>query len=94
MQSSSEQPLVGEERYVTTRITAAKETSGIQDLGHSFSQYGLANNLCVFRLSLKQSYSNNKKTKDGRTSFFTIVKPAERVLTYECFEVHEKVIVT
>ena len=28
MQSSSEQPLVGEERYVTTRITAAKETIG------------------------------------------------------------------
>ena len=28
MQSSSEQPLVGEERYVTTRITAAKETKG------------------------------------------------------------------
>ena len=27
MQSSSEQPLVGKERYVTTRITAAKETS-------------------------------------------------------------------
>ena len=27
MQSSSEQPLVGEERYVTTRITAAKETT-------------------------------------------------------------------
>ena len=27
MQSSSEQPLVGEERYVTTGITAAKETS-------------------------------------------------------------------
>ena len=26
MQSSSEQPLVGEERYVTTLITAAKET--------------------------------------------------------------------
>ena len=26
MQTSSEQPLVGEERYVTTRITAAKET--------------------------------------------------------------------
>ena len=26
MQSSSEQPLVEEERYVTTRITAAKET--------------------------------------------------------------------
>ena len=27
MQSSSEQPLVGEERYVTTRITTAKETN-------------------------------------------------------------------
>ena len=27
MQSSSEQPLVGEERYVMTRITAAKETN-------------------------------------------------------------------
>ena len=27
MQSSSEQPLVGEERYVMTRITAAKETT-------------------------------------------------------------------
>ena len=26
MQSPSEQPLVGEERYVTTLITAAKET--------------------------------------------------------------------
>ena len=29
MQSSSEQPLVGEERYVTTRITAAKETRAV-----------------------------------------------------------------
>ena len=27
MQNLSEQPLVGEERYVTTRITAAKETT-------------------------------------------------------------------
>ena len=27
MQSSSKQPLVGEERYVTTLIKAAKETS-------------------------------------------------------------------
>ena len=32
MQSSSEQPLVGEERYVTTRITAAKETSNKPNL--------------------------------------------------------------
>ena len=31
MQSSSEQPLVGEERYVTTRITAAKETNPDRD---------------------------------------------------------------
>ena len=28
MQSSSEQPLVGEEHCVTTLITAAKETTG------------------------------------------------------------------
>ena len=32
MQSSSEQPLVGEERYVTTRITAAKETRCNKDV--------------------------------------------------------------
>ena len=32
MQRSSEQPLVGEERYVTTIITAAKETNGNQAL--------------------------------------------------------------
>ena len=31
MQSSSEQPLVGEERYVTTRITAAKETNEVRN---------------------------------------------------------------
>ena len=42
MQSSSEQPLVGEERYVTTLITAAKETRRIrgtfafQCLSHQF----------------------------------------------------------
>ena len=28
MQSTSEKPLVGEERYVTTLITATKETRG------------------------------------------------------------------
>ena len=33
MQSSSEQPLVGEERYVTTLITAAKETTPTASLG-------------------------------------------------------------
>ena len=31
MQSSSEQPLVGEEHCVTTLITAAKETNGSED---------------------------------------------------------------
>ena len=31
MQRSSEQPLVGEERYVTTLITAAKETTVVTD---------------------------------------------------------------
>ena len=35
MQSSSEQPLVGEERYVTTRITAAKETRGEMQLKYN-----------------------------------------------------------
>ena len=35
MQSSSEQPLVGEERYVTTRITAAKETRPLAEHGNS-----------------------------------------------------------
>ena len=29
MRRSSEQPLVGEERYVTTQITAAKETISV-----------------------------------------------------------------
>ena len=33
MQGSSEQPLVGEERYVTTLITAAKETTSSLELG-------------------------------------------------------------
>ena len=32
MQSSSEQPLIGEEHCVTTRITAAKETSCYPDV--------------------------------------------------------------
>ena len=38
MQSSSEQPLVGEERYVTTLITAAKETRGRLVAGQSALQ--------------------------------------------------------
>ena len=31
MQSSSEQPLVGEEHCVTTLVTAAKETRAVQE---------------------------------------------------------------
>ena len=37
MQRSSEQPLVGEERYVTTLITAAKETISLLALTCSVS---------------------------------------------------------
>ena len=40
MQSSSEQPLVGEERYVTTRITAAKETRWNPAVGDLFESQG------------------------------------------------------
>ena len=36
MQSSSKQPLVGEERYVTTLITAAKETTLPSSCSSSF----------------------------------------------------------
>ena len=38
MQSSSEQPLIGEEHCVTTLITAAKETTLIEDLFQIFSR--------------------------------------------------------
>ena len=38
MQSSGEQPLVGEEHCVTTLITAAKETSDLDDRKTIFSQ--------------------------------------------------------
>ena len=38
MQSSSEQPLVGEEHCVTTRITAAKETTMIAAQGNYLIQ--------------------------------------------------------
>ena len=61
MQSSSEQPLVGEERYVTTRITAAKETSvdgallyvneGLVTILHSFTF--LISNFChIYRVKI------------------------------------------
>ena len=40
MQSSSEQPLVGEECYVTTLITAAKETT-IEEEIQECAKFGL-----------------------------------------------------
>ena len=40
MQRSSEQPLVGEERYVTTLITAAKETRELTKSGKRVSIQG------------------------------------------------------
>ena len=55
MQSSSEQPLVGEERYVTTLITAAKETNSSGDLMRinftiGYVQFSLSN-LCSAKLT-------------------------------------------
>ena len=47
MQSSSEQPLVGEERYVTTRITAAKETTHPKNW-MSQSSFNLSNPFLIF----------------------------------------------
>ena len=44
MQSSSEQPLVGEERYVTTRITAAKETRANRVLRKTYLRGTMSNN--------------------------------------------------
>ena len=42
MQSSSEQPLVGEEHCVTTLITAAKDTSAEQNLVKTVWIFSLA----------------------------------------------------
>ena len=62
MQRSSEQPLVGEERYVTTLITAAKETTGKSDY---FSLYYRPENHCIYsngpaRFTTRQSLSCSK----------------------------------
>ena len=43
MQSSSEQPLVGEERYVTTLITAAKETRNLLDIDEKPGKFSREN---------------------------------------------------
>ena len=48
MQSSSEQPLVGEEHCVTTLITAAKETNSYRELRKKFS---------VLRLSVAKQHN-------------------------------------
>ena len=43
MQSSSEQPLVGEERYVTTLITAPKETRNLLDIDEKPGKFSREN---------------------------------------------------
>ena len=53
MQSSSEQPLVGEERYVTTRITAAKETTPSASKRHK--------SRCKLHLVTKEKKNSSKK---------------------------------
>ena len=59
MQSSSEQPLVGEERYVTTRITAAKETryceTGPTIYSHLFLRYFKTLSVCLAGVELTTS---------------------------------------
>ena len=61
MQSSSEQPLVGEERYVTTRMTAAKDTRPLVENGnsHRTSEYR-----CLSRSRDKQQ--REKFSKENR----------------------------
>ena len=54
MQSSSEQPLVGEERYATTRITAAKETN-ISTKSSRFSTRLLFLHFSTFRSEERRS---------------------------------------
>ena len=57
MQSSSEQPLVGEERYVTTRITAAKETNKVQAPSFlNFEPYTELHPVCPTFSSLSARY--------------------------------------
>ena len=67
MQSSSEQPLVGEERYVTTRITAAKETRPLVEHGnsHRTSEYQ-----CLSRSRDKQQ--REKFSKESRRILSTV----------------------
>ena len=67
MQSSSEQPLVGEERYVTTRITAAKETRPLVEHGnsHRTSEYQ-----CLSRSRDKQQ--REKFSKENRMILSTV----------------------
>ena len=68
MQSSSEQPLVGEERNVTTRITAAKETMWKGEPYHKY-YYCLLHSGSIFMVvELSQmtkthpdKYKNNSK---------------------------------
>ena len=73
MQSSSEQPLVGEERNVTSRITAAKETSEeaaccaphrIKFQVYFFPQHSDHENAMLHKLSVKKmEWNNNSNDK-------------------------------
>ena len=87
MPSSSEQPLVGEKRYVTTLITAAKETIGLHViLGMAWHFFFVTNseNLCfagTFLLQLPLSLlevPNIRRRNKNR--HFTIAACLESVM--------------
>ena len=58
MQSSSDQPLVGEEHYVTTLITASKET--IFNLDYLCFYYYLLSRNCTVRRKSCHDYSSSR----------------------------------
>ena len=58
MQSSSEQPLVGEERYVTTLITAAKETTSSLELGYN-AVFDSLYCVCLFGADYQQGWKRH-----------------------------------
>ena len=67
MQSSSEQPLVGEERYVTTLITAAKETTLPSSCSSSF-WYRDCVTVSSFVVLGSQRFSKTKLNTDSNAS--------------------------
>ena len=71
MQRSSEQPLVGEERYVTTLITAARETTNTRDLCKSFdNRHPLFYNINIhhyLQFAKSSSFDNFKPSSIGES---------------------------